>query len=182
MLNEETKHQLFASYGPVEGELLPVEEVLRALAAHRIEVPAFRLSYFDLFALGIVDGGTKLFFSMSACMEIVERRAAQFSIGVAFGPTEHRFIDSYIDFLVAQNLIYYDYSEYIIDRDERRLQPIFICPLTHRGREFLDLMQKREGDKHVIHESFLWLADPFEISFRLAEIEKIQERIREGNA
>lgn len=41
---------------------------------------------------------------------------------------------------------------------------------------------KWQGDKHVIHESYLSLADPFEVSLKLTDIEKIEQRIRGENA
>ncbi|OGR43868.1 MAG: hypothetical protein A2X35_09160 [Elusimicrobia bacterium GWA2_61_42] len=173
-----TKQQLFESYGPTENTLLSPEQVLREILIRKHLAPSYKISYLELFSLGIIDMGTKLFFSMSVCMEIVERHAAKLKVGVLCGSAEHQFIDGYIDFLISQNLIYYDYSEYIMDSKERGLQPIFICPFTHRGRQLIDLMQKWSGDSSAIHESFLTLANPGEISSRLGRMEKIAKRIQ----
>lgn len=178
VLVEESKFQLFESSGSIGERLLPLEAVLHEMAVNRSNDPGFQMSFFELFALGLVDIGTKLFFSMSLCMEIAEYRAANNEVGVGVGFVEQRFVDSYIDFLVAQNLINYDYSDYLIDRDERQLQPTFICQLTHKGRAIVEAMQKHQRS-YVVHESLLGLTFPFQFRLpaRLNELEQMQHRI-----
>lgn len=57
---------------------------------------------------------------------------------------DHCFIDSYIEFLVSQKLIFYDYSDYLIDLKERHLIPVFLCPLTSRGKEVFMTLNKEK--------------------------------------
>jgi hypothetical protein len=176
-LTDASKSSLFESSGPVGGRLLDIDEILQEMVASRSSDPGFQMSYFDLFALGLIDIGTKLFFSMSLCMEIAEYRAERNEVGVGVGGVEHEFIDGYIEFLVAQNLINYDYSDYLIDRDERQLHPTFICQLTNRGRATVETMHKHERQR-VVYESFVGMAYPFQerLPERLAGLEEMQQR------
>ena len=136
------------------------------------------MSFFELFGFGITDIGRKLFFSMSLCMEIAEYRAHEAGTGWTVGSDEHQFVDRYISFLVSQGLIYYDYSDYLIDRDEVRLAPNFLVPLTKRGRMTLEIMQVVTNN--IFHESLLGVQETsvHSILTRLPEVERIQQTLR----
>jgi hypothetical protein len=164
---------LFATSRPL-APVLEIPDVVRNMAENRHEDPGFRLSFFELFGFGIADIGRKLFFSMSLCMEIVEIRAAEADVGVGVGSAEHEFIDRYIKFLVGQGLIYYDYSDYAIDRDDRHLAPMFLVPLTKRGSETLEFMQVMSNN--AFHECLLRLAvnSVHSIACRLERVEQCQ--------
>jgi hypothetical protein len=169
---------LFGSHRPIT-EILEIREVVRSMAENRHNNPGFRLSFFELFGFGLADIGRKLFFSMSLCMEIVELRAAELGVPWNVGASEHDFVDRYIKFLVAQGLVYYDYSDYLIDRDVRNLAPIFLAPLTKRGDQVLAFMQTISND--AFHECWLCLTDSSvrSITERLDRVQICQDEFLE---
>jgi hypothetical protein len=134
------------------------------------------MSFFELFGFGLADIGRKLFFSMSLCMEIAEIRAYDFGVGVGVGSEEHDFLERYIKFIVSQGLVYYDYSDYLIDKD-REVAPIFLSPLTRRGRETLQQMQQLTNN--AFHECLLRISEvsAFSLSDRLKRVELCQQAL-----
>ena len=182
VLNEESRQQFFASVGPFGGRILTIDEVVTDLARQRSDRPEFDISFLDLFALGMIDIGSKLFFSMQLCMEIVEYRAEEHGVAYGIGPYEHAFLDQYIDFLVSQNLIHFDYAQYLIDRDHRGLHPVFIAPFTERGQHVNAVLRRYEQDSRVFYESFIGMIDPFQerLPVRMNELTRIQRLILEN--
>ena len=164
---------LFETVQPISA-LLDIPAVVRAMAWEKHETPGFRMSFFELFGFGLADIGRKLFFSMSLCMEIAEIRADEFGVGV--GSEEHDFLERYIKFIVGQGLVYYDYSDYLIDKD-RELSPILLSPLTARGRATLQEMQRLTN--HAFHECFLRIdeASAFSLFDRLDRVELCQQTL-----
>jgi hypothetical protein len=142
LLSMERRNQFFETSGPIDGQILSVGEVIRKMASERLEEPGFSLSYLDVFWLGLTDMSRKLFFSMGLCTEIAAGRNAGRGDFLAVGYVAHLFIDGYIDFLVTQNLIYFDYCDYLIDKNEQETQPEFLAPLTPRGRQVRDALDE----------------------------------------
>ena len=106
-------------------------------------------------------------------MEIVGMRTESVEVGFA----EHDFVDRYIKFLVGQGLVYYDYSDYLIDRNDRYVAPIFLAPLTKRGTETLGLMQVVSDN--AFHECLLCLSynSVDSIARRLERVEQCQNEL-----
>jgi hypothetical protein len=173
---ESRPEDFFATLRPIE-QPRSEQDVVRALIEHSNLSPGFRMSFFELFGFGITDIGRKLFFSTALCMEIAEYRAGLAGIGWSVGSEEHNFIDRYISFLVAQGLIYYDYSDYLLDRDVRALVPTFLVPLTERGRITLKIMQSVSGS--LFNETLLAIDDESARSIlrRLSKAEQIQQKV-----
>jgi hypothetical protein len=166
---------LFETVQPISA-LLNIPAVVRAMALEQHEDPGFRMSFFELFGFGLADIGRKLFFSMSLCMEIAEKRAHDSGVGVGVGSEEHDFLERYIKFIVSQGLVYYDYSDYLIDKD-LELAPILLSPLTARGRATLQEMQRLTN--HAFHECFLRIdeASVFSLLDRLDRVELCQQAL-----
>jgi hypothetical protein len=164
---------LFETVQPISA-LLDIPAVVQVMAREKHENPGFRMSFFELFGFGLADIGRKLFFSMSLCMEIAEIRADEFGVGV--GSEEHDFLERYIKFIVSQGLVYYDYSDYLIDKG-RELAPILLSPLTARGRATLQEMQRLTN--HAFHECFLRIdeASVFSLFDRLDRVELCQQTL-----
>jgi hypothetical protein len=142
VLTKESRTELFETCGAFDTPLLPVEDVAAAMAAAMTGSSYFDVSFLELFCLGRVDIGRKLFFNMGLCCEIAESKDMPWVEGVhheGFVPianpsgSDYDFIDQYIRFLVSQNLIYYDFYDYLIDWNDRQVVPVFCCPLTQRG-------------------------------------------------
>ena len=182
-LDEASKQQFFESVGPIGGYVLTIEEVVVDLARQRSSNSGFDMSFFELFAFGMIDIGSKLFFSMSLCMEIAEYQAAVHGVGFGVGGEEHEFLDRYVDYLVSQNLIHLDYGQYLIDRDERGLQPFFIAPFSERGRQVISHLHQYETDTRAFYESFIGMACPFQerLPERLRAMKQIQQTILSGS-
>lgn len=178
-LDEDTKQMLFASVGPIGGRILTIDEVVFDLARNRSNNAGFDMSFFELFALGSIDIGSKLFFSMSLCAEIAEYRASIHDMGIGCGGEEYAFLDRYVDYLVSQNLIHLDYGQYMIDRDDRELQPCFIAPLTERGLQVMSRLHRYNTGANVFYESCIGMAYPFQdqLPGRLRAMTQIQRTI-----
>lgn len=163
IFNLSQKNKIFESCGALGLKLLSIEDVLRELLKREYIDNGFELSYFDLFVNGITDIGRKLFFSMDLCMQICEfnieglKHTNGFSVGM-FG---HDFIHNYIVFLVSQNLAVIDYSDYLIDYEERYISPVLIVPLTKRGQAVRDLIHKlgSTGDNLELRETIIGIID-----------------------
>ena len=96
------------------------------------------MSFLDLFVIGTTDIGRKLFYSMGMACDIAEVRADINKIpGFQVGSVAQEFCGDYVRFLVSQNLIHYDFTDFLIDWEDRQLQPMILCPLTPRGRLLL---------------------------------------------
>ncbi|QSV44752.1 DUF4365 domain-containing protein [Geobacter benzoatilyticus] len=110
------------------------------------------VTFLELFGLGLTDVGNKLYFSLNLLFDIIDRKSnGRYSM--SFGAEEFGFLNNYIRFLISQNLIYYDLSEYLIDWEDRQMVPIFISPVTPRGQEVLcSLCHNRP---YLFHERFV---------------------------
>jgi len=166
----------FATLRPIE-KPQSIIELVRSLIQNAHHEAGFRMSFFELFGFGITDIGRKLFFSMDLCMEIAEFRARESEVGWAVGSAEYDFVDRYISFLVAQGMIYYDYSDYLLDRDEHRLVPTFLAPLTKRGRLTLEVIQSLSNN--LFHETILSVEPHSRLSIltRLTQAEAVQKNL-----
>jgi len=170
VLNSDSKTALFETCGAFDSPLLSVSEVAQRLASSRTRNHTFDISFLELFTLGKIDIGRKVFFNMDLCHQIACAKPP-----VVIGETEdealvaepspcsedYDFINEYVRFLVSQSLIYYDFYDFLIDWDERQVAPVFACPLTHRGREVQDYLNSLvRGDNHfhenLIRIEFLW--------------------------
>lgn len=183
-LIESCKPRLFESTGPVGGTFMSIEEVLVELATRECKEATFHLSFLDLFGLGLVDIGRQLFFSMSLCLDLAEVRAAKYGYEAGGSSDAYDFIEQYIRFLVSQNLILYDFSDFLIQWEEREMTPMFIAPLTVRGREVLRRLHEYEGDNSIFYEASIGLAFhiKMELPFRLPAVAAVRRRILETMA
>lgn len=140
------REQLFETAGPIDGELLPLEGLIKALALNALDDPGFNVSFLDLFAIGVTDIGRKLFFSMGTACEIASVRARLSGrVGFSVDSAAQDFCGKYIRFLVSQNIIRYDFTDFLIDWEDRQLQPTILCPLTTRGSSLLRVLQMIAG-------------------------------------
>lgn len=108
--------------------------------------PTFNISYLDLFTQGLTNICRHLYFSMDLAMEIAEYNNKT-EFGLEIGYEEHKFLHDYTKFLMSQNLVNINYSDYLIDWKERQLQPTFVAPLNNRGNQLLEFIKEIEA-KH----------------------------------
>lgn len=134
---------LFETLGNTNEPFLPIDEVLVKMAFEKNSNPTFAISFFDLFSFGLINISRQIFFSMSLATELAEL-ANETEWGMGVGEDEQNFLHSYARFLLNQNLAKIDYADYLIDWKERFIQPMFIAPLTSRGRQLRELISEKE--------------------------------------
>jgi hypothetical protein len=140
----ESRAAFFHTTGPVDEEYLDEVAIVQLMSQRRSGEFLFDLSLLELFFLGLTDTGRKLFFSMGLCTEVAEYRSYKKGTGgVSIGAYAHEFIDRYIVFLFSQGLVYLDYCDYLIDRDELGTQPVLLMPLSPRGIRVRDEIYSR---------------------------------------
>ncbi len=133
--------------------LLTISEVVKELALEINNSSNITFTFLELFGLGLTDIGRKLFFSTDLYLQVAEAKSELTGHGISIGAVEYNFIGDYIRFLISQNLIYYDLSDFLIDWDDRELVPIILCPLTLRGKAVVDYLHNlRQG---LFHERYI---------------------------
>ena len=147
ILNKSAKQEIFRSFGDIDKPLMALEEVLHFLINTRSDNASFLISYFDLFINGLTNLCRQLYFSISVAYDIAEYNMKEINhseFGISVGEGEHEFLHAFVRFLIEQNLAKVDYGDYLIDWEERKLQPDFLATITSRGRELFDIIKASE--------------------------------------
>ena len=142
-MQRSTVAQLFANAGVTSPEQIQeVGAVLERMLNARSGNPTFDMSYFDLFCLGLTNLARSLYFGMDLVLAIAEQASAQSQqpYGVGMGLSEYQFLERYIRFLVSQDLVHANYSDFRIELVTNNMMPVFLVPLSRRGRQLTDLM------------------------------------------
>lgn len=144
-----TVEDLFKNAGLTQTEYeKDISALLEFMLTRTIGNAGFDMSFFDLFCLGMTNICRSLYFGMDLALKIAEHKlvAADSEFGVGIGHAEYDFLESYIRFLVSQNLVHANYSDLLIDLELREMVPEFIVPLSRRGTALKDLISRREDD------------------------------------
>ena len=144
---EKAGRDLFESSWNIGGEFYETAELLEIMIGAKCQNPTFSLSFFDLFVQGLTNISRQLFFCMSLAVEIAEFNN-ETDYGMGLGREEHQFLHEYVKFLFSQNIAAIDYADYLIDWNDRQIQPTFLATITPRGRQFMDCIsaeQKKMG-------------------------------------
>ncbi len=145
--------ELIKSTGPVSSNLLEYPVLLKAMAQENSKNASFPLTFLELFCNGLTSLCRHLYFSMSLACDLAEMHLAldKSEFGLSTGFDEHEFLHNYTRFIISQNLAKIDYSDYLIDWYERKLQPQYIAPLTSRGRGLIKYI--REVEEEIFEDS-----------------------------
>lgn len=144
-----TVGEIFKNAGLTQTEYIKeIPALLDHMLAMRTGNAGFDMSFFDLFCLGMTNICRSLYFGMDLALKIAEHKlaAAESDFGLGMGRSDYDFVESYIRFIVSQNLVHANYSDLLIDLELRDLVPEFIVPLSRRGTALKDLISKREDD------------------------------------
>lgn len=144
VLQTATATDLFYTAGGTLEPFLTLPDVLRELCGTSTRSTTFPLTYFDLFANGLTNNCTAVYFGMDLAIEVAESKLAEDESGLGFGSDEHGFLFGYLRFLVRQHLANVDISNCLVDWHEREVQPVTIAPLTSRGRELARLIWEEQ--------------------------------------
>lgn len=142
-LNSISAKRIFETMGSFGIPYYKIEQVFDIMAGTICDNPTFNISYLDLFTQGLTNLCRHVYFSMDLVLAIAEYNN-ETEFGLSMGENEHEFLHDYTKFLLSQNLVNIDYSDYLIDWNERQLQPSFFAPLNVRGRELLDVIRAVE--------------------------------------
>ncbi len=144
-LSKSARLHMFESCGALGLPVLEPDAVLDSMVKQQTGSPSFPLSFFQLFANGMTDIGRKLFFSMDLVINVVEINLAveQKTQFYHLGFHEYEFLHQYVVFLVSQDLVVFDYSDYLIELRERELVASWLVPFTRRGREVFKLAREK---------------------------------------
>ncbi|GBQ42112.1 hypothetical protein CFR79_14575 [Komagataeibacter saccharivorans] len=144
-----TVQDLFMNAGFTQAEYVrDISAVLECMLTRTTENAAFDISFFDLFCLGMTNICRSLYFGMDLALKIAENKlvSAKSEFDVGLGHSDHEFLESYIRFLVSQNLVHADYSDLLIDLELRDMVPMFIAPLSRRGTALKELISRSEDE------------------------------------
>ena len=102
----------------------------------------------DLLAQGMTDIAFSVYFNMDLVMEIAQANAelSDWEYGIGIGGEEFRFIDTYVEFLVAHDLARVDYDSWHQAAVEREMVGSFIAPLTVKGRTLVELISRTDRE------------------------------------
>lgn len=142
-----TVGEIFKNAGLTQTEYIrEIPTLLDHMLATQTRNAGFDMSFFDLFCLGMTNICRSLYFGMDLALKIAEHKlaASEAEFGLGLGRSDYDFLESYIRFIVSQNLVHANYSDLLIDLELRDMVPEFIVPLSRRGTALKDLISKRE--------------------------------------
>jgi hypothetical protein len=177
-----------AADGPLPSGSFDAQAVLRSMAEP--DGRAQGLCFLYLFAQGMTDVASGVYFSMDVVDEILDAMAADWDPPVwSIGEAEYQFIDRYVDFLVAHDLARVDYGSWKQAMNERQMVGKFIAPLTGKGRQVRDcidaiddeLPASPDAGASAIRERFVQMVyNPGfddEVGSRQSRIEEVRREI-----
>ncbi|WP_416881276.1 DUF4365 domain-containing protein [Marivita sp.] len=144
-----TVEELFKNAGLTQTEYVKdISALLGYMLSRTTGNAGFDISFFDLFCLGMTNICRSLYFGMDLALKIAEHKLAEVEseFGVGVGHSEYNFLESYVRFLISQNLVHANYSDLLIDLELREMVPKFIVPLSRRGTAVKDLISRSEDD------------------------------------
>ena len=149
VLQNSTAEELFANAGVSPAEYLSnIDQLLDQMLRAETRNARFDVSFFDLFCLGLTNIARSLYFGMDLALKIAEHKLdnSNSACGVSLADKEFNFLENYIRFLISQNLVHANYSDIKIDLLEHNLVPVFVVPLSSRGRRLVELISNLEDE------------------------------------
>ncbi|HWQ93506.1 MAG TPA: DUF4365 domain-containing protein [Clostridia bacterium] len=130
---------LFEAYGVSQEPVLESVELIKLMISKLHQNPQFPLNYLELFAHGMTNICSSIYFSMDVACSVVKYKlvASGSECGMTVGEQEHEFMFNFVKFLLAQHLAEVNFSDCLINWSERQMQPTFMAPLTSRGRDLV---------------------------------------------
>lgn len=127
--------------GPLPTGNVDLEALLREMSTP--DASAQGLCFLYMFAQGMTDIGSSLYFSMDVVHEVLDVMSASWnSPRWSIGPAEFDFADRYVAFLIRNDLARVDYASWRQSALEHHMVGKFIAPLTARGRAVRDAINE----------------------------------------
>lgn len=157
-LKSTTKEELFnlPSLSPNSYHDFP--DLLKIMIDSECTDASFPVSYFEIFVHSLTNLCRHSFFHMQVPSDIAEINlsASNSPFGIGVDCDTHEYLHGYVQFLIQQNLVQVNYSDFLIDWTERQMLPQFLAPLTSRGRKLIDYIRNVECE--------LFNPDKYEVS------------------
>ena len=194
VLQTSTVAQLFANATAALFEYIEdVPQILNDMLHARAPNPTFDVSFFDLFCHGLTNLARSLYFGIDLAMTAAEQKVVEADEPsvVRIGPNEYNFIERYIRFLVSQDLVHANYSDIRIDLVSNDMIPVFLVPLSRRGRQLRDLISSVEHQMiangslsnvgtYAVQESYVEISEQQVIS-KVARVTQIKTAMSPSN-
>lgn len=191
-LKNTTKEELFNTPSIKPDSFLDFPDLLAKMIDATFNDPTFPVSYFEIFVHSLTNLCRHSFFHMHLPLDIAEYNlsVADSPSGIGVGSVTHEYLHGYVKFLIEQNLVQVDYSDFLIDWNERGMLPKFLAPLTSRGRGLINFIREKENsifrqeeyDVSVACERYLQLVYlPSDIQ-RFEKIKKFGARFKSSNS
>jgi hypothetical protein len=172
---------LFEEFAVTDQPYMSPEEIIDYLINTKNQNSLFPISYFNLFCGGLTNICRSIYFGIDIALTIAESNleSSDSEFGLYIGQEDHYFLFEFVKFLVNQHIADINFSDCMIDWYDRELQPSFIAPLTSRGREIVQLIDKLEAsyvkDKRLSDNNGLHAAQetPVSMSFGMSEFGRI---------
>jgi hypothetical protein len=122
---------------PDASAIANAEAIVREMVANRFVDVGIDVNFLDLFSFGLTDLSTSLFFGMEVFMEAVAGKAEanEDPLGPGIGSSTFDFIDRYVGYLVARNLVRVDFDSWRQVKEQRQMVGRILGPLTAVGLE-----------------------------------------------
>lgn len=129
--------------GPLPAGNVDLKSLLREMAT--LDDRARGLCFLYMFAQGMTDIGSSIYFSIDVVHEVLDVLAADWDPPtVSIGAAEFDFADRYVAFLVRHDLARVDYAAWRQSDLEHQMVGKFIAPLTARGRAVRDAISEAD--------------------------------------
>ncbi|MEV0732658.1 DUF4365 domain-containing protein [Polymorphospora sp. NPDC050346] len=132
--------ELFRSGGPLPTEPLPPRGICEEMLSKSSGIRS-QISYFDLFVNGLTETGRALYFGMDLYCGILAHKTGYPDVESG----DHSFIDDYIEFLIAHNIVVFNYEWFDEAAERWRMTGKFLGRLTIRGEQLLSYIRKLQS-------------------------------------
>lgn len=141
VLSVENRDLVLAHIAGFSSTYHETEELYDIMKNTRLPVGNSYVSYMDLFVGGLINLCSDLFCDISVLTNLLDIRGKQPTINI--GCKEHDFLWNFISFITKENLAVVNYGACLYDWEERKMDPRILVPLTFRGIEYRDYVDKK---------------------------------------
>lgn len=145
ILSIDKRELLFESIAGFSTSYHNTEELYELMNNTRIATPNNNyVSFLDLFVGGMTNLCTDLFCDFSVLSNLVDLRSMEPTFFT--GQEHHEFLWEFIKFITRENLAVVNFDACLFDWEERMMTPRILVPLTYRGIELRDFIDKKHPD------------------------------------
>ena len=140
ILSLENREVLLSNIAGFSTSYHTTSEIYDIMKSTKITVCDSYVSFMDLFVGGLTNLCRDLFCDLSVLANLIDLRGKQPIIHV--GSQERAFLWEFIKFVTKENLAVVNIDACLFDWEERRMTPRFLVPLTYRGVEYIECVER----------------------------------------